>query len=548
MATRSNKAGSSCCHRVPLDASEAKEPAPQEHHQPDPHEDSAPPAVQVQTTPPKPIKRKKTLSGSGVGGSKPAVKVAKILPAVAPVQQPSTTPLPAHIRRTSPCPNVDVRQIPLEQNRPPTGSLLPQPKSSGGQSQANNAGPTFFEDPSAYLAQQTVLLQSSLSQGQTSVETPPQPVSSVSEPQQSGTIATSTADESGEELLGDLLDCIPDSMEEVLDRQKDVAAAAEAAAQAEKAANLLIKQAAAQQAAQQATAAAAAAAAATTAVAVVVHQQQSPPKQPKQEAAARSKPPPLAIRPATPATAAAKSLAPQRAIPVKSAKSKSPRRTTQHQHHHGHHQPIQMSVPKMLQPAQQTSFVQQQQQHLPPQQQPQFWPAISTMGPLRTTSFPFATYQHGGQGQGTPIFSTAMRPGNNLPMTFLSTSTGQQAHGGVFSTQSLPLLTTRSALGPSGQLVHVLTSPGPTIQLTTPTEQSVVPTVPILAVGPMNNTTSTNSGNRGLTRTGKKRKSSPQTVASILQQTTGAQLTAAAMTQQHHPTTLTLSQVCKLFS
>jgi hypothetical protein len=81
--------------------------------------------------------------------------------------------------------------------------------------------------------------------------------------------------------------------------------------------------------------------------------------------------------------------------------------------------------------------------------------------------------------------------------------------------------------------------------------------VPILTVGPMNTGTHSNNINnnnsRGLTRTGKKRKSTPQTVASILQQ--GAQL--AAMTQQQHQqlhppqqqqqhhhqaTTLTLSQ------
>merc|ERR1711911_230092 len=45
---------------------------------------------------------------------------------------------------------------------------------------------------------------------------------------------------SHEELLGDLLDCIPDSMEEVLDRQKVVAAAA-AAAEAAAAAAAAVK-------------------------------------------------------------------------------------------------------------------------------------------------------------------------------------------------------------------------------------------------------------------------------------------------------------------
>ena len=465
------------------------------------------------------VKRKKNHGTIKTG------KTQKILPVVQqqPVQQQQQQQPPSLFRR-SPCPNVDVRQIPPEQNRPPAGSLLPQRSSS--------SGPTFFEDPSAYLAQQTVLLQSSLQSGSNTVPSPSPVPPPTTEPVEQ--------EQTQEELLGDLLDCIPDSMEEVLDRQKDVAAAAEAAAQAEKAANL-IKQAAA--------AAAAAAAARQQAVVTAQQQPQQQQQQPRPKpqkspsvpvslapapVAARTKPPPLAIRPATPASAA-RSRARAAEMPSKSTKSRSPRRT--------HHQPIQIqSNAKVLQPAQQ-QLIHQQQQH-------QFWPAISApnIGPLRTTSFPFTYHSALAPATTTPIFSTAaLRPGN-LPMTFLTsapTHPNPSNPANVFN-QSLPVLTTRPALAPSGQVVHVLTTPGPMLAAA-PLATEPSNTVPILTVGPMNAGNHSNVNNsRGLTRTGKKRKSTPQTVASILQQ--GAQLAAMTQQQHHQPqqhhqaTTLTLSQ------
>ena len=502
-ATSLDPAASNCRHRVPLDASAAPLAVREEEEEAQQQQQDEPDKPLTTTAgPAKSGKRKKSDGASHKPG-----KMAKILPAASPAQPPAQ-----QLHRRSPCPNVDVRQIPLEHNRPPAGSLLPQVRPS--------TGPNFFQDPSAYLAQQTVLLQSSLnSQG----ETPSSAAAAAPNPP----AAEQVADEAGEELLGDLLDCIPDSMEEVLDRQKDVAAAAEAAAQAEKAANL-IKQAAAAVIQRQPEAAP------PVSTAVVVQQQQPKPERP----AARSstKPPPLAIRPATPATAArARAIRAAEPSGSKGTKSKSPRRngSGSSAHHHHHHQvpiQIQSNAPKVLQPA--------QPHH---QQAQQFWPAISTttnLGPLRTTSCPF-TYHSTVGPSATPIFSTAaLRPGN-LPMTFLtSTAThpGQQQGHNMFNTQSLPtVLTTRPALAPSGQLVHVLTAPGPILAAAEPSTT----TVPILAVGPMSAATGSGShSGRGLTRTGKKRKSTPQTVASILQQ--GAQLTA--MTQQH-PATLTLSQV-----
>lgn len=148
-------------------------------------------------------------------------------------------------------------------------------------------------------------------------------------------------------------------------------------------------------------------------------------------------------------------------------------------------------------------------------------------------------------------------------MTFLTsaaTHPGNPTHATNVFNQGLPVLTTRQALGPSGQVVHVLTTPGPMLAAA-PMAAEPSNAVPILTVGPMNtgphpnNMGNNNNNSRGLTRTGKKRKSTPQTVASILQQ--GAQL--AAMTQQqqqhqqlhqpqqqqqhhHQATTLTLSQ------
>lgn len=554
-----------CSHRAPLDATRTTEtttpttqPADLKEEEPKEPLGEQPPVVLKPAS-----KRKKTPSGNG--GHKPG-KVAKILPAVSPaagtaVQQQQQGP-----HRRSPCPNVDVRQIPLEHNRPPAaGSLLPQARPVGA--------PSFFEDPSAYLAQQTVLLQSSLNSSQT-VQSSPSPPPAPTATQQPAAPEPTVSDEAGEELLGDLLDCIPDSMEEVLDRQKDVAAAAEAAAQAEKAANL-IKQAAAaviqrQQEAAAAAAAAAASAASVAAAAATAASTPTAPVAPQPKPAAVSghppertsaprsstKPPPLAIRPATPATAArARAIRPAETSPssAKGPKSKSPRRnggsSAHHPHHHGHHQvpiQIQSNAPKVLQPAQ------PHHQHPAAAAAQQFWPAISTtasLGPLRTTSFPFTYHSTVGPAAGTPIFSTAaLRPGN-LPMTFLTSTAAHPTGQPQFNAQSLPVLTTRPALAPSGQLVHVLTAPGPILAAAEPSTTAV----PILTVGPMNPGTGNNGNNngnaashnsngsgRGLTRTGKKRKSTPQTVASILQQ--GAQLTAMT---QHHPTTttLTLSQV-----
>nr|CAD7606359.1 unnamed protein product [Timema genevievae] len=54
----------------------------------------------------------------------------------------------------TPCPNIDVRQLPVEHNRPPA-----QQSSSSGAAHY----PSFMEDPSGYLAQQTALLNSTIS-------------------------------------------------------------------------------------------------------------------------------------------------------------------------------------------------------------------------------------------------------------------------------------------------------------------------------------------------------------------------------------------------
>lgn len=56
-----------------------------------------------------------------------------------------------HNTSESPCPNVDVRHLPQDQNKPPTS-----------QAYTNNI-PSFMEDPSGYLAQQTALLNSTIS-------------------------------------------------------------------------------------------------------------------------------------------------------------------------------------------------------------------------------------------------------------------------------------------------------------------------------------------------------------------------------------------------
>ncbi|KAG8226540.1 hypothetical protein J437_LFUL007881 [Ladona fulva] len=95
-------------------------------------------------------------------------------------KKPKYSPLE---RDSSPCPNVDVRQIPLEHNRPPppnvsgsytiitapTPNSTPSPSNPSlthSQTSAVNAVmgvPSFMEDPSGYLAQQTALLNSTIS-------------------------------------------------------------------------------------------------------------------------------------------------------------------------------------------------------------------------------------------------------------------------------------------------------------------------------------------------------------------------------------------------
>jgi hypothetical protein len=55
----------------------------------------------------------------------------------------------------APCPNIDVRQIPAENGRPVIINHLPQ-------NSQNSASPSFMEDPSGYLAQQTALLNNTI--------------------------------------------------------------------------------------------------------------------------------------------------------------------------------------------------------------------------------------------------------------------------------------------------------------------------------------------------------------------------------------------------
>ncbi|XP_069688774.1 nuclear receptor coactivator 6-like isoform X2 [Periplaneta americana] len=70
-----------------------------------------------------------------------------------------STPMDSH----APCPNIDVRQIPLEHNRPPPSH--PNSDNSNPTYVAGNNPniPSFMEDPSGYLAQQTALLNSTIS-------------------------------------------------------------------------------------------------------------------------------------------------------------------------------------------------------------------------------------------------------------------------------------------------------------------------------------------------------------------------------------------------
>ncbi|XP_050308392.1 uncharacterized protein LOC126744869 isoform X2 [Anthonomus grandis grandis] len=57
---------------------------------------------------------------------------------------------------TGPCPNIDVRQIPNENSRPVVVNQMLQ------HSHNNTASPSFMEDPSGYLAQQTALLNNTI--------------------------------------------------------------------------------------------------------------------------------------------------------------------------------------------------------------------------------------------------------------------------------------------------------------------------------------------------------------------------------------------------
>ncbi|XP_021935845.1 uncharacterized protein LOC110837716 isoform X3 [Zootermopsis nevadensis] len=70
------------------------------------------------------------------------------------------SPMDSH----APCPNIDVRQIPIEHNRPPP-SHANNTDSSNPTYMAGTSHnvPSFMEDPSGYLAQQTALLNSTIS-------------------------------------------------------------------------------------------------------------------------------------------------------------------------------------------------------------------------------------------------------------------------------------------------------------------------------------------------------------------------------------------------
>lgn len=98
-----------------------------------------PPLHQPQTVWQEEIKRKKVKMG----------KVSKNRPYVMDGCSPNHAP----------CPNIDVRQIPGESCRP----ILPNPLPP---SSAQSSSPSFMEDPSGYLAQQTALLNNTIN-GQT---------------------------------------------------------------------------------------------------------------------------------------------------------------------------------------------------------------------------------------------------------------------------------------------------------------------------------------------------------------------------------------------
>ena len=83
------------------------------------------------------------------------------------------------VERNSPCPNVDVRQIPQEYNPTPlmgfqqglVGNTSPQTNVPCTTSLPKSV-PSFLEDPSGYLAQQTAMLQQTISQQKTVVLPP----------------------------------------------------------------------------------------------------------------------------------------------------------------------------------------------------------------------------------------------------------------------------------------------------------------------------------------------------------------------------------------
>lgn len=71
---------------------------------------------------------------------------------------------PAPMDSHAPCPNVDVRQIPVEHNRPPPSHPNNNDSSNPNYVAGSNPNiPSFMEDPSGYLAQQTALLNSTIS-------------------------------------------------------------------------------------------------------------------------------------------------------------------------------------------------------------------------------------------------------------------------------------------------------------------------------------------------------------------------------------------------
>ena len=479
--------------------------------------------------------------------------------AVTPSKKARNPPQPVQttvfLNRRSPCPNVDVRQLPPEQNRPPAGSLLAklppaaQRQASNPVSVPESSAPSFFEDPSAYLAQQTVLVRSSMA-----VETP-EPLQQQESPDEQDVLdqkesqqqegrrpeqkveqqpeqqaekqhapeqqelqpeqtrqerpeeETTQHQDSDDHLPGDLLDCIPVSMEDVFESQKE-----KCDDSAPEVVPTVVPD----------------APATPVDVPVAIVPVAAPPAAVETAPVTSVEPNPPATQ--VPAPPAVRTSAPPR--PVKSrvaSGKKSPRRNQQ---------AIVSHSTKVIQPAQCQPQLQQQPVAVPQPQQQQtlqqhitnYWPPISTA--QFRASFPFS-YQSPGAAP-TPIFTTAQLRPNNNSLTFVTTAGPHSApvtpvagpH--VFNAHSLPLLTTRPALAPSGQLVHVVstldTSSMPILTVAPPT----APVVP-LPVAPATAALTNQPTARGLTRTGKKKKSTPQTVASILH---GAQLQQFTHQQQ----------------